>query len=181
MCEQSAKFGAEMRHEEVTGIEGLDEPYKITHTGDRSYSAKAIIITTGGSHKKLGVLGEEEYAGRGVPNCTVWDGKLFPGRERGGETVEAVRVRELESGQAYDYPTAAAFIYIGFRSNSDFLDGQVPLDEASRIYTDLNMATDVPGVYAAGDIRVNSFRQLGTVVGDGIMAALAAHRYITEV
>ena len=95
--------------------------------------------------------------------------------------MEAVRVRELKSGQAYDYPTAAAFIYTGFRSNSDFPDGQVPLDEAGRIYTDLNMATDVPGVYAAGDISGNSFRQLGTVVGDGIMAALATHRRITEV
>ena len=68
-----------MRQEEVTGIEGLDEPYKIVHTGDGSYSAKAIIITTGGSHKKLGVPGEGEYAGRGVPNCAVCDGNVFKG------------------------------------------------------------------------------------------------------
>ena len=53
------------------------------------------------------------------------------------------------------------------------------LDGAGHIYTDINMATDVSGVCAAGDIRVSSYRQLGTAVGDGITAALSAYRYIT--
>ncbi len=54
------------------------------------------------------------------------------------------------------------------------------MDEAGHIYTDINMSTDMPGVYAAGDIRVDSFRQLGSAVGDGITAALSAYRYINE-
>ena len=58
--------------------------------------------------------------------------------------------------------------------------GQVPMDETGHIYADINMATSIPGVYAAGDIRVNSYRQLGSAVGDGITAALAAYHYITE-
>ncbi len=240
MCQQAMKFGAEMRHEEVEGVEELGNPVKIVRTSEGSYNAKAIIITTGGSHKKLGVPGEQEYSGRGVSYCAVCDGNFFRGEDvvvigggdaaldegsylagivnqvtvvhrrdqlraspilqqrafdnpkckflwshvveeiRGGESVESVRVRDLKTGRAYDYPSTGAFIYIGFQSNTGFLAGQVPLDDAGRIYTDINMATKEPGVYAAGDIRVDSLRQLGTAVGDGITAALAAYWYITE-
>ena len=53
--------------------------------------------------------------------------------------------------------------------------GQLSLDGAGYVYTDINMTTDVPGVYAAGDIRVNAYRQMGTAVGDGITAPLSPH------
>ena len=240
MEDQTRKFGAEIRYDEVAGIDDLDKPSKIVRAGDGAYTAKTIIITTGGSHNKLGVPGEEEYAGRGVSYCAVCDGNFFRGEDvvvvgggdaaidegeyltsivnqvtvvhrrdqlkaspiiqdrafgnpkfkflwshvteeiLGNEVVEAVRVKDLKSGEVYDYPTAAAFIYIGFHSNSEFLKGKVPMDETGHVYTDINMATSVPGVYAAGDIRVNSYRQLGSAVGDGITAALSAYRHITE-
>ena len=240
MEKQTRRFGAEIIYEEVTGLEDLDKPSKIVHTGNGSYTSKTIIITTGGSHNKLGVPGEDEYSGRGVSYCAVCDGNFFKGEEVvvvgggdaamdegeylsgivnqvtvvhrrdqlraspilqeralqnpnfkflwshvveeiiGNEVVEGVRVKDLKSGEVYDYPTAAAFIYIGFHSNSDFLKGKLPMDETAHVYADINMATSVPGVYAAGDIRVNSNRQLGSAVGDGITAALSAYRYITE-
>ncbi len=239
MCEQSAKFGAEMRHEQITEVANLDQSSKVIHTDSGSYSTRAIIVTTGGSHRRLGVPGEEEYAGKGVSYCAVCDGNFFRGedvvvigggdaaldegsylagivnqvtvihrrdqlraspilQERafdnpkfkflwshvveeivGNGVASAVRVKDLKSDSVYDYPAAGVFIYVGFQSNSDFLKGQLPLDGAGHIYTDINMATDVPGVYAAGDIRVSSYRQLGTAVGDGITAALSAYRYIT--
>ena len=186
-CEQASKFGAEMKHEQVTGVGDLDNPAKVVHTEDGSYTSKTIIITSGGSHKKLGVPGEDAYAGRGVSYCAVCDGNFFRGQdvvvvgggdaaldegeyltgivnqvsvvhrreelraspilqERafrnpkfkflwshvveeivGNDGVEAVRLRDTKSGEVYDYPTNAAFIYIGFQSNSDFLKGQVPM------------------------------------------------------
>ena len=240
MEEQTLKFGAEIKYEEVTGLEDLDQPSKVVNTSDGSYTTKTIIITTGGSHNKLGIPGEEEYSGRGVSYCAVCDGNFFRGEDVvvvgggdaaldegeylsgivnavsvvhrrdelraspilqqralenpkfkflwshvaeeiiGNEVVEAVRVKDLKSGETYDYPTTAVFIYIGFHSNSDFLQGKLPMDETGHIYTDINMGTNIPGVYAAGDIRVNSFRQLGSAVGDGITAALSAYRYVTE-
>ena len=240
MCQQAMKFGAEMRHEEVEGVEELGNPVKIVRTSEGSYNAKAIIITTGGSHKKLGVPGEQEYSGRGVSYCAVCDGNFFRGEDVvvigggdaaldegsylagivnqvtvvhrrdqlraspilqqrafdnpkfkflwshvpeeivGNEVMEGIRVKDVKSGEVYDYPATAAFIYIGFHSNSDLLKGQLPMDETGHIHTDINMSTGVPGVYAAGDIRVNSFRQLGSAVGDGITAALEAYKYITE-
>ena len=240
MCEQAVKYGAEIEYDEVTGVEDLAKPLKIVHAAEESYGAKSLIIATGGSHKKLGIPGEEEFSGRGVSYCAVCDANFFKGEDVvvigggdaamdegnyltgivnkvtvvhrrdqlraspvlqekafsnpkmsflwnhvpeeivGNEVVEAVRLKDLKSGETYDYPASAAFIYIGFRSNSEFLEGSLPRDETGHIHTDLNMATSVPGVFAAGDIRVDSFRQLGSAVGDGITAALAAYRYITE-
>ena len=240
MCDQTLKFGAEIRYEEVTELEDLDLAVKKIHTSDGSYTTKTIIITTGGSHNKLGTPGEEELSGRGVSYCAVCDANFFRGqnvvvvgggdaaldegeylsgvvgdvtvvhrrdelraspilRDRalnnpkfkflwshvveeilGNEVVEAVRLRNLKTDEVYEYPTAAAFIYIGFHSNSDFLPPQLPKDDSGHIYTDINMATDLPGVYAAGDIRVDSHRQLGSAVGDGITAALSAYKHITE-
>ena len=98
----------------------------------------------------------------------------------GNGVVEAVRVKDLKTDNVYDYPTAGVFIYIGFQSNSDFLQGKLPMDETGHIHTDINMTTSIPGVYAAGDIRVDSYRQLGTAVGDGIAAALSAYRHISD-
>ena len=80
----------------------------------------------------------------------------------------------MKTGQVYVYPTAAAFIYVGFHPNSDYLKGLVEMDPLGHIYSDMHMRTKVPNVYACGDIRVDSTRQLGSAVGDGISAALAA-------
>ena len=237
---QTKKFGAEIRNEEITGLSNLEHAGKTVCTSVGSYTTKTLIVATGGSHNKLGVPGEDEYAGKGVSYCAVCDGNFFRGEDvsvigggdaaldegeyltgmarsvtiihrrdqlraspilqkrafsndkvkflwshtveeiRGADVVQAVRVRNLTNDQVYDYPTSAAFIYIGFHSNNEYLGGQIPIDENGHIQVDINMATSLPGVYAAGDIRVNSYRQLGSAVGDGITAALAAYHYITE-
>ena len=98
----------------------------------------------------------------------------------GNGVIEAVKLKDLESGNIYNYSTSAAFIYVGFESNSTYLKGKILLDETDHVIVDLNMATNVSGVYACGDIRTESKRQLGTAVGDGITAALAAYQYISE-
>ena len=240
MEKQTRRFGADMRYEEVLGGEKLEEPLKLVHTSEASYAGKTIIIATGGSHKKLGVPGEEELSGRGVSYCAVCDGNFFRGQNvvvvgggdaaldeggylagivnkvtvihrrdqlrasrilqerafanpktdflwshvveefRGNGELEKVLVRNLKTSETYEYPTLGAFIYIGFQSNSDFLKGQVPMDEFGHIKTNILMETHIPGVFACGDIRVDSDRQLGNAVGDGITAALSAYKYITE-
>ena len=81
MEEQTRRFGAELKYEEVVGVEQLDQPMKIVHTSENSYSAKTIIIASGGSHKKLGIPGEENYSGKGVSYCAVCDANFFRGQE----------------------------------------------------------------------------------------------------
>lgn len=99
---------------------------------------------------------------------------------KGADEMESALVRNLKTQEVYEYPATGAFIYIGFESNSGFLKGQLPMDEFGHIQTDISMATEIPGVYACGDIRVGSDRQLGNAVGDGIAAALSAYKYLTE-
>ena len=93
----------------------------------------------------------------------------------GNEALEAARVKDLKSEEIYDYPTAAAFIYVGFHPQTDYLKGLIDMDSLGHVYTDIHMRTKAPGVYACGDARADSTRQLGAAVGDGITAALAAY------
>ena len=84
MEQQTRRFGADMRFEDVEGVEKLDEPLKLVHTSEGTYAGKTIIIAAGGSHKKLGVPGEDELSGKGVSYCAVCDGNFFRGRGCGG-------------------------------------------------------------------------------------------------
>ena len=235
MEEQTIRFGATIEFAEVEGVDDLDKPVKVIHTYDKDYTAKSVIIATGGSHNKLGTPGEDEYAGRGVSYCAVCDGNFFRGQDvvvvgggdaamdesfylsgivnsvtiihrrdelratrvlqerafaspkfkwlmshvveefAGNEALEVARVKDLKSGEVYDYPAAAAFIYVGFHPNTEYLKGLLDMDALGHLYTDIHMRTKAPGVYACGDARADSTRQLGAAVGDGITAALAAY------
>jgi thioredoxin reductase (NADPH) len=85
MCQQAMKFGAEMRHEEVEGVEELGNPVKIVRTSEGSYNAKAIIITTGGSHKKTGGAWRAGIFRTGSVLLCRLRRELFQGRRRGGD------------------------------------------------------------------------------------------------
>lgn len=80
MFEHSQKFGAKYAFGDVKEVKDHVD-YKEVITGDKTYKAKAVIIATGAEHRKLGVPGEEEYAGRGVSYCAVCDGAFFRDRE----------------------------------------------------------------------------------------------------
>ena len=235
MEQQTTRFGAEIEYTEVQGLDHLDKPVKTVHTDDRDYTAKSLIIATGGSHNKLGATGEDEFSGRGVSYCAVCDGNFFKGQDvvvigggdaamdeghyltgivnsvtyvhrrdelratkvlqerafnnekvkflwshvveefTGNEALETARVKNLKTEEIYDYPTAAAFIYVGFHPNTEYLRGLLEMDALGHVFTDIHMRTGVPGVYACGDARADSTRQLGAAVGDGITAALAAY------
>ena len=240
MEDQALRFGAEMEYSEVEGLDDLDKPVKVVRTYDRDYTAKAIIVATGGAHNKLGVTGEDELAGRGVSYCAVCDGNFFRGQDVvvigggdsaldegyylsgivnsvtvihrrdelratkvlqqrafgndkfkflwshvvegfvGNEMLEAARVKDLKTEEVYDYPVAAAFVYVGFHPNTAYLQGLLDMDPLGHIYSDMHMRTKLPGVYACGDARAESTRQLGAAVGDGITAALAAYHDLID-
>jgi thioredoxin reductase (NADPH) len=98
----------------------------------------------------------------------------------GQDHLEAVRLRNVRTQERTILPLAGAFITIGMVPNTAWLQDLLPLDELGFIFTDVDMGTSIPGLFAAGDVRSKSVRQISTAVGDGAVAALAAERYLEE-
>jgi thioredoxin reductase (NADPH) len=99
---------------------------------------------------------------------------------RGDQTLDRALVKDLKTDKTYEYPMAAAFIYVGFHPNTEYLSDKLELDSGGHVCTDIHMRTAIPRVYACGDARAESTRQLGAAVGDGITAALAAFHDISN-
>ena len=236
---QASRFGVEFEYDTITRLE-LDGPVKKVIGEEGEYTAKAVIITSGGEHNKLEVPGEEEFAGRGVSYCATCDGNFFRDQDvtvvgggdaamdeglyltrmassvtvvhrreelraskilqkrafdnpkmsfvwnsaikeiKGNGDVKSIVLENLKTGEVSEQDTNGVFVYIGFHPINEFMIGSVDLDAAGHVVTDIQMNTSVPGVFAAGDVRTFSERQLANAVGDGVAAALSAYRYITK-
>jgi thioredoxin reductase (NADPH) len=98
----------------------------------------------------------------------------------GDEQVEGLRLRDVVTGESSTMDVSAVFIFIGQHPNTDFLRGVVEMDEGGHAVVDDWMATAQPGLFAAGDARQNSARQVASSVGDGVTAAIAADHYISD-
>lgn len=98
---------------------------------------------------------------------------------RGTARLEAVEVESRKDGTKRDIPVAGLFVYVGSVPHTDWCREVVGLDEAGFVKCDNRLATNVPGVFVAGDVRVSRLRQIATAVGDGALAAMMAHEYIT--
>ncbi len=98
----------------------------------------------------------------------------------GNEKLESADIRNLVTGEINNFKTDGAFIFIGYVPNTEFLKGKVTLNQWGEIIVDSNMATNIEGVYAAGDSTAKKYRQVTTAVGDGTVAALAASSYIND-
>jgi thioredoxin reductase (NADPH) len=96
----------------------------------------------------------------------------------GEDTVTALRLKDLASGETRSEKIDGVFVYVGLEPNTAFLRGVVALDPAGHIETDILMQTSLAGVFAAGDIRRSSVAQLAAAAGDGATAAISAFRYL---
>ena len=234
------KFGVEIKTgEEVKSIRRSGDLFEVT-TDESAYRAITIVATAGGTAQKLGVVGEEEFSGRGVSYCAVCDGAFFNGQVitvvgggdaaveeanyltrfgskvylvhrrnefraqkilqdqlfqnpkieviwdtvveeiKGDREVDRVLFKNLKTGDTREHPTQGVFIFIGFKPNTYFLDDHPAHDESGHLITNDRMETNVPGLFAAGDLRAQLVRQITNAVGDATVAALAAEKYITH-
>ena len=98
----------------------------------------------------------------------------------GDRILRNVRLRNVKTGQSSDLEVDGIFVAVGLKPNSQVFSQLVTLDEAGFIVTDELMRTSAPGIFAAGDIRHNSFRQVITAAGDGATAANSAFKYVKE-
>jgi thioredoxin reductase (NADPH) len=106
----------------------------------------------------------------------VWN--TVPTRIIGTGSVEALRLKNVKSGEESELPVQGVFIFIGYSPNNTLAKGLLDLDENGFVKTDNDMETSTTGVFAVGDIRSKLLRQVSTAVGDGAAAAFAAERYI---
>jgi len=239
MSNQAKRFGAEIAYEQVTAVELNAYPFMV-HTYDGGYRARALIICTGTSPRRLGVPGEDKFMGRGVSFCATCDGYFYRDRtvvvvgggdsaldeglyltrmareviivhrrdklrasailqERarnnpkvrlvlntvvdevlGDGVVTGVRVRNVLTGASEVIPADGVFVYVGLLPNTQLFEGQLDLDSNGYIITDKRQHTNIPGVFAAGDVQDPYFRQVVIAAGAGAAAAIEAERFLAE-
>ncbi len=97
-----------------------------------------------------------------------------------GGRLTAVRARNRATGEDLEFHPAAAFVFIGLSPNTAFLKGSVDLDEWGFIKTDAMFQTSMPGVFAAGDVRAGSTKQLASAVGEGAAVLLMVRQYLQK-
>ncbi len=96
----------------------------------------------------------------------------------GQDVVTGVRIRNVVTGKTSELPCAGFFLAIGHRPNTALFTGQLKMDGAGYIQTNHGTATNIPGVFAAGDVQDSHYRQAITAAGTGCMAAIDAERFL---
>ncbi len=99
---------------------------------------------------------------------------------KGTDTVHAVTLRDVQTGETREHPIDGVFIFIGYTPNSAVFGGQIETDAAGYVIVDERMRTNVEGVFAGGEIHDDVFRQAVTAAGQGCAAALMAINWLGE-
>ncbi len=99
---------------------------------------------------------------------------------KGEMFVDGVILKNTETGKTSEMAVDGIFTLIGMIPRTDVFRGHVNIDESGYILTNENMETDIPGVYACGDVRKKYVRQIANAVGDGAVAAIFSEKYISS-
>lgn len=138
------------------------------------FAARIIVVHRRQELRATRILQERAFA---EPKIEFqWDSVVES--IEGGEMVRSLRLRNVKSGEKSVLEISGVFVALGFTPNTGYLKGVVPLDEHGSVTTNEKMETGVPGIFAAGDIRSNSVRQVIAASGDGATAAIYAEKYL---
>src|SRR6266480_839190 len=94
--------------------------------------------------------------------------------------VTGLKLREVNNGKSWDFPTSAMFLGIGHVPNAKIFEGQLDMDQDGYLKTTNFVFTKVPGVYACGDVQDRRYRQAITAAGSGCMAALEVEKFLED-
>ena len=193
--------GSQYRHLEVPGEDefiGSGVHFCATCDGPFYKGVDEVVVIGGGNSaleeglhlsefaKRVRVLARSELSASSVlqdrvrsdPQFAIHTGTDIVALEGERGRFSAVVARDRNSGETRRYPAAAAFVFIGLHPNTDFLGGSMEKDARGFLVTSATMETSIPGVFAAGDVRSGSTKQLGSAVGDGIAALLMTRRHL---
>jgi len=114
-----------------------------------------------------------------LENVTVlWDSVVE--KINGEEMTKSIQVKNVKSGESKDLDVSGVFIAVGYIPNSDLFKNVVATDEAGYIIAGENCETNVPGIFAAGDVRTKGLRQIITAASDGAIAVTAVEKYLND-
>jgi thioredoxin reductase (NADPH) len=139
------------------------------------FAAKVTVIHRRQELRATRILQEKAFADPKIE--FLWDTVVEA--IEGEDAVKRIRLRNVRTGEKSVKDISGIFVAIGFKPNTDYLKGVLSLDANGAIITNEKMETGVPGIFAAGDIRSGSIRQVVAGAGDGAVAAIYAERYIT--
>ena len=255
VTQQAKRFGVEiLQAQDVEKLE-TDEGYNEVHTFDgKHYHARAVLIASGASYRRLDVPGEDDYIGAGIHFCATCDGPFYKGAKNivvigGGnsaceeglhltnfaeqvtllvrgdkltasqvaidkinESTSRVNVKfnvavdsfegknsklkkihfhDLVTNEKGEIHPEAVFVFIGQKPNTEFAKGYLELDRYGFILTGhdlghnqstererLAFETSMAGVFAAGDVRHGSTKQVASAVGEGAAAAISIREFL---
>jgi len=141
------------------------------------YVTRASVIHRRDSLRASKVM--QERATKNPKISFVWDSvveEIYGEPKNGG--VQGVRLKNVKTGETQDFKCDGVFIAIGHEPNTKLFAGQLELDEQGYIITRHGTATNIPGVFACGDVQDHVYRQAVTAAGTGCMAAIDAERYL---
>lgn len=101
-------------------------------------------------------------------------------RFRGDKRLESVLLRNSQTGKEQELKTGGVFIFIGLDPNTKWLKDALELDHYGFVVTSNTLETSIPGVFASGDVREGSTKQVASAAGDGVTAALMVRAYLKE-
>jgi thioredoxin reductase (NADPH) len=141
------------------------------------FASKVIVIHRRDQLRATKILQDRAFANPKIK--FLWDTVVES--IIGDKLVREIRLRNVKTGKVSSLEISGVFSAVGLRPNTGYLKGLLALDESGFISVNGQMETGVPGVFAAGDIRAGSIRQVVSATGDGATAAIAAERFLSSV
>lgn len=237
---QARRFGVEiLQAQSVDEISQEEQAICVTTSDGTSYGAKAVLLATGASYRRMNIPGEAELIGTNVHFCATCDGAFYKNKKvlvigggnsgfeeglfltkfasqvdivefmpevkaskilqdkvagmenmsvtvnhavkelRGKNALKAIIVEDRATGEEKEWDHDGVFVFIGLTPNSELVKGKAEFDQWNFIKTEKMMST-MPGVFAAGDLRVGSTKQAASAAGEGATAALMIREYLNS-
>ncbi|MED4256419.1 thioredoxin-disulfide reductase [Priestia megaterium] len=139
------------------------------------FASKVTIIHRRDQLRAQKILQERAFSNEKIE--FIWNKEVTSINEGNG-TVNTVTLKDTKTGEQSQFPANGVFIYVGTLPLNDAFKNLDITNEEGYVVTDEAMATKIPGIYAAGDIRDKTLRQIVTATGDGSIAAQSVQHYI---
>jgi len=140
------------------------------------FAAKVYLIHRRNELRATKILQEKLLADTRIQ--VLWD--TTPEEIIGDKFVKKIKIKNAKTGKESDLEVAGVFIAVGTQPATRYLKGLLTLDAVGAIISNDKLETNVPAIYAVGDIRSGSIRQVIGAAGDGAAAALNAEKYLSE-